>query len=219
MNLGQFLILYLMAGCGVAGAAYLSPVALGGAARWFHLGAALVFWPLYLPLLLTPTTAARPAPSAPPCDELAQTIAQVDLELEGALEGLDGWAEGVLAHEQDRLRELRTLWLAQAQRIRELDRLLAQPAYAGIDRAPPSALDPAQRAHDSQRVIRQNVQRLRQVRDRTMRELLDTLSWVRELVSMIHLARFTGAPAARAEELVGQIAAAVEGLSEVSCES
>jgi hypothetical protein len=33
---------------------------------------------------------------------------------------------------------------------------------------------------------------------------------------MIHLAKFSGAPAARAEELVVQIAAAVQGLSEVS---
>jgi hypothetical protein len=33
---------------------------------------------------------------------------------------------------------------------------------------------------------------------------------------MIHLARFTGAPASRASELVAQIAAAVEGLSAVT---
>jgi len=33
---------------------------------------------------------------------------------------------------------------------------------------------------------------------------------------MIHLARYGGAPASRAEELVAQIAAAVEGLSEVT---
>jgi len=45
---------------------------------------------------------------------------------------------------------------------------------------------------------------------------MGTLAWVRELVSMIHLAKFTGAPAARAEELVAQIAAAVQGLSELS---
>ena len=48
---------------------------------------------------------------------------------------------------------------------------------------------------------------------RTLHDLLGTLAWVRELVSMIHLAKFTGAPASRAEELVAQIAAAVEGLS------
>ena len=45
---------------------------------------------------------------------------------------------------------------------------------------------------------------------------MGTLAWVRELVSMIHLAKFTGAPASRADELVAQIAAAVEGLAEVT---
>ena len=33
---------------------------------------------------------------------------------------------------------------------------------------------------------------------------MGNLAWVRELVSMIHLAKFSGAPAARAEELVAQ---------------
>ena len=47
-------------------------------------------------------------------------------------------------------------------------------------------------------------------------DLMGTLAWVRELVTMIHLAKYTGAPASRAAELVAQIAAAVEGLSEVS---
>jgi hypothetical protein len=45
---------------------------------------------------------------------------------------------------------------------------------------------------------------------------MDTLAWVRELVSMIHLAKYTGAPASRAEELVAQIAAAIEGISAVT---
>ena len=45
---------------------------------------------------------------------------------------------------------------------------------------------------------------------------MGSLAWVRELVSMIHLAKFSGAPAARAEELVAQIAAAVEGLSDLT---
>ncbi len=51
------------------------------------------------------------------------------------------------------------------------------------------------------------------MRERTYQDLIATLAWVRELVSMIHLAKFTGAPASRAEELVAQIAAAVEGVS------
>ena len=46
--------------------------------------------------------------------------------------------------------------------------------------------------------------------------LLNTLGKVRELVTLIHLAKYTGAPASRAEELVLQIATSVEGLSEVA---
>ena len=60
---------------------------------------------------------------------------------------------------------------------------------------------------------RNNVERLKRVRQRAYEDLFGTLAWVRELVSMIHLAKFTGAPASRAEELVAQIAATVEGLS------
>ena len=44
---------------------------------------------------------------------------------------------------------------------------------------------------------------------------LSNLARVRELASLIHLAKFTGAPAARAEELVARIAAAVEGVSDL----
>lgn len=51
---------------------------------------------------------------------------------------------------------------------------------------------------------------------RLSEERIATLASVRELVSMIHLAKFTGEPASRADELVTQIAAAVEGLSEVA---
>ena len=61
-----------------------------------------------------------------------------------------------------------------------------------------------------------NLARLRQVRGRAYDDLMGTLAWVRELVSMIHLAKFTGAPASRAEELVAQIAAAIEGISAVT---
>jgi hypothetical protein len=68
----------------------------------------------------------------------------------------------------------------------------------------------------SQEACQQNIERLRRVRQHVYDDLLGNLTWVRELVSMIHLAKFTGAPASRAEELVAQIAAAVEGLSDLT---
>jgi hypothetical protein len=217
MSFAQFLVLYLLAGVGVALAAYAAAGA-PGATRWFQAGTALVFWPLYVPLLLTRPArpvVVTPSSASTPRDELADAIGQVDRELEGALQSLDGWAEDVLARENGRLQELRGAWVAQAQRIRDMDRLLSRPDYASA--GPADALaSPSSRLVNSQQVIRQNIDRLKQVRDQTLRELVETLAWVRELVSMIHLARFTGAPASRAEELVAQIAAAVEGLSEVT---
>src|SRR5262249_8125470 len=65
----------------------------------------------------------------------------------------------------------------------------------------------------SERAREQNFTRLATIRRRAHADLMATLAWIRELVSMIHLAKFTGAPASRTEELVAQIAAAVEGVS------
>lgn len=223
MTLGQLLVLYLMAGCGVAAAVYLSARHCSSGQRGFRVASAAVFWPLYLPLLLTPGAegeeqelSATGSGTLPPSDELAHAIAQVDAELEGTLQSLDGWAEGVLAREKERLHELRGAWSVQARRIREMDRILSRPVGELRSLALPAqqAETPfSERLQMSQEVIRQNRERLRQVRERSFHDLLGTLAWVRELVSMIHLAKFTGAPASRAEELVAQIAAAVEGLS------
>jgi hypothetical protein len=220
MMLEQLFLLHLMVGAGVAVAVYVSSRA-GRGERWFQVCTAVVFWPLYVPLLLTSRGEAKatpPRPAAPCQDELARAIAQVDAELESALQSLGGWAEDVLARERGRLHELRSAWVAQAERIREMDQLLARPEYvegAGTGLASAGA-ENSERLRHSQQVIQRNMDRLRQVRERALADLLGTLAWVRELVSMIHLAKFTGAPAARAEELVAQIAAAVEGLSAVT---
>ncbi len=214
--LGQTLLMYFIVGIAVAVAVYLADAAKSGAERGFRVATAIPFWPLYLPLLLTraqPAVEER-APPAPRADEMTAAIAQVDAELDAALGSLDGWAEDVLAREKGRIRELRAAWTAQAERVREMDRLLAQPEGSG---SLPSALtaDASERLRHSQRARQQNLERLRRVRQRAYDDLMSMLAWVRELVSMIHLAKFTGAPASRAEELVAQIAAAVEGLSNV----
>lgn len=216
MTLGQLVVLYLLAGCAVAVAVYATLAAPGRAERAFQVGTAVVFWPMYLALLLS-RGASRPeslpySAAAPPGDELGRSIAQVDAELAAALSSLDGWAEGVLAREKSRLDELRSAWAAQAQHVRDIDRLLTRMPPAD-DADEPAA---SERVRASRLAVRQNIQRLRQVRQRTYQGLVETLAWVRELVSMIHLAKFTGAPASRAEELVGRIAAAVEGLSAIT---
>jgi hypothetical protein len=224
MNLGPTLLIYVLIGFGVAVAVYVTQGKRRSSELWFTVLTAIPFWPLYVPLLLAGHGSVQgkrtPLPPAAP-DDMALLIHQVDAELEAALTSLDGWAEGVLAREKDRIHELRVAWTNQSDRIREMDRLLILPEYSDGDQAGPALNVPlsataSERLKHSQQVRRQNIERLRQVRRRAYEDLMGTLAWVRELVSMIHLAKFTGAPASRAEELVAQIAAAVEGLSELT---
>jgi hypothetical protein len=221
--LSQVVLLYVLIGLGVAGAIWLRTTTRHG---WFQIAAALPFWPIYLTILLSRPDASEPVDTSerlPVTDGMATAIEQVDAELDRALGSLDGWAEGVLARERHRIHELRHAWTGQAERIREIDRLLQMPDYSliSVDRQTdnPGVVDSPElleRLEASCRARFNNIERLRQVRSKARAELMGTLAWVRELVSMIHLAKFTGAPASRAEELVAQIAAAVEGLSEVT---
>ena len=137
----------------------------------------------------------------------------METELDTALGGLDGWAEDVLNSEQHRLEELRCLE-GEADRIRQIDRVLAEPDARNNSLA--VLAGDIQAVRKSETTRQENLRQLSKLRDRMHADLVGTLAWVRELVTMIHLAKFSGAPAARAEELVAQIAAAVQGLSEVS---
>jgi hypothetical protein len=142
--------------------------------------------------------------------------------LDDALASLSGWAEHALAAEEERIAELRHALAAQAARIREMDQLLARAEPTDLE--PSSTLeaevgevgDAVERWNKSRQARSQNISRLAHARRQAHADLMATLAWIRELVSMIHLAKFTGAPASRAEELVAQIAAAVEGVSAVA---
>jgi hypothetical protein len=207
------MIFYLLIGVGVATAVFVADSRRVCGSAAFRIATAFVFWPLYLPIVLSgprPELIPETKPDTSDPDAMAQAIGQVEAELDLALASLDGWVEDVLAHENDRFRELSTAWRVQADRIREMDRLIARsgPAVTG-----PETND---RWRSSEQSRRANLDRLRQVRGRAYDDLMGTLAWVRELVSMIHLAKFTGAPASRAEELVAQIATAIEGISAVT---
>jgi hypothetical protein len=229
MSFTTSLAFYVVIGACVAAAIYLREEGRTGRERGFRIASALFFWPLYLPLLLerqSRTNASGPLTStAPVVDSLAQAIQQVEAELDAALGSLDGWAEEALADEGRRLQELRSAWRFQADRIRQLDELLTASKLEVADPFAPDAAvsdtggmsaSVTDRRTRSDQARFENMRRLQQLRGRLLDDLLGTLAWVRELVTMIHLAKFSGAPASRAEELVSQIAAAVEGLSEAS---
>lgn len=221
MALGESLLFYTVIGIAVAAAVAMTDSSPAASPRAFTIIAAVFFWPLFVPMLLARKEANhdRNEPTwttnrADADDAMSRGIAQVDAELVAALASLDGWAEGAVARQRMRINDLRAAWRAQANRIREMDKVLSA---AEID--PPhddsAEHDTTARAAQATRARQENFARLRQVRDQAHRDLTTTLESVRELVSMIHLAKFTGEPAAKADELVTQIAAAVEGLSEV----
>jgi hypothetical protein len=221
MGFGVTTIFYLVIGAGVATAVFLAEEGRSPAGRGLRAATATIFWPLFLPILLAgprPQPASAGSGADEPRDELTEAIARVEAELDAAFSSLDGWAEDVLAHEAGRLRELRTALTAQATRIREMDRLLdgAETEPAGPIATAPATAEAGGRRSQSELARRANFERLGRVRRHAYDDLMGTLAWVRELVSMIHLAKFTGAPASRAGELVAQIAAAVEGVSAVT---
>jgi hypothetical protein len=229
LGLAETVLFYLLLGAGVGVAVLLRDDGVTSGERCFRVVTAVLFWPVYLPALLQPVPAesspaaneAAPPRPARPRDELDEAIGQVEQELDTALNSLEGWAEGVLAGEDDRFAELRATWRTQAARIRELDSLLRQPEFAAeTTDAGPLGEDAQRRDDDPMRQAaasrRANIARLQAIRRQMHDDLLGTLAWVRELVTLIHLAKFTGAPASRAEELVARIAAAVHGLTEVA---
>jgi hypothetical protein len=217
--LGSTVVIYLLIGIGVGVAVYLSDLARSPAQRGFQTAAGLVFWPLFLPLLLQRVQARSAAPvDGPPwADELAKSIAQVESELNEALRSLHGWADEALHGHAGRLQALGRHWQAQAARIREMDRLLALPEYTvpndAIQAERPAVRDGAATLDGLgcwADAMCQIVERLRQVRQGAHEELMDSLARVRQVAAMLHLARFTGAPPARAAELLADIEAAVE---------
>ena len=113
MGFAETMIFYHLIGAGVATAVFLSDPAQSRWSRVYRVATAVIFWPLYLPILLSrPKVAPMPkiVPADAGGDAMVEAIAQVEAELETALTSLDGWAEGVLAHETDRFRELGTAW-------------------------------------------------------------------------------------------------------------
>lgn len=219
MNFTISCLFYLLIGAGVSTALFLEDRQLSVGDRLFRSLTGFLFWPLYLPMLLQPggndeALEIQSAKASAPQDDLERAISQVENELEAAFHSLDGWAEMALSHAGERFEELRMAWRAQADRIREMDQLLLQPEFQKV--IPQTDETGTRRSQKSDAARRENIQRLKQIRGKIHEDLLGTLAWVRELVTMIHLAKFTGAPASRAEELIAQIAATIEGLSEVT---
>ena len=101
MGPGASLLLYLLIGAGVGVAVGL----MGGEQRLFRVACAVVFWPFFVPGLLSgtpPPVEPIPEPAPADADDLTPVIAQADADLRAALEALEGWAGQVPMREKER---------------------------------------------------------------------------------------------------------------------
>ena len=215
MDLGITSVFYGLIGLSVAVALWLSEARATRAERLFRVTTSLFFWPIFLPLLLRPKS-TKPSETVPSAshtetlDELVARMDRVERELDLALTSLNGQSENLSSDEQARISELRLAWRAPVDRLRELDALLAQPTFAETTT---SARDEASgdSLFRSEQSRKQNLVQLRDIREHMHHEVLSSLAHVREFVTRIHLAKFSGASTASAKEMVEQLAAAVTG--------
>jgi hypothetical protein len=203
--LGPTLVLYLLIGLGVAVALYLNDAPRSAGEHWLRLGTALLFWPFYLPILLS-----RPAAVGAAEDEWTRTLAVAEKELDAAVSRVQEWI--VVSEEQrHRVDRLREAWQTQTERLREMDRLLSRPEYALAEEAAERNATP--RVRQSLAARRENLERLRSLRRQAEADLLASLACVRELASRIHLAHFTDAPATQAQQLLNEMSTALDILA------
>ena len=107
MNLSITAIFYGLVGAGVSVATLLSATNISHQERWWRAGSALLFWPLYLPLLLQSQSAPQVPRPAPTNDLDADTL---DL-LQETLDEYDGTVL-LVSHDRDFLDRLVTSTIA-----------------------------------------------------------------------------------------------------------
>ena len=165
MNMEGTLLLYVLIGLAVG--VTLSVRDPRRAVFWLTLG--VLFWPLFLPLLLSPRKAA-PKPPRKDIDALRDEIARLDPpipELAAAVDAADRIREG----------------------MDELTRLLEiQQAALAADEP---ALSRSDRTREVLEARKADLARLRAVRDEQEERHLRVTAQVREAITKAHLARFS----------------------------
>jgi hypothetical protein len=215
------LVLYLIAGVAVAVAVYLSGDDQRPSQGLPSLILAVPLWPFFVPILLagrsTPHGQSSPQSKRTAGDPLSASIDQVQTELDVALKTLGGWAPDVAEKHVGSVGLCGEAWATRYGDLEEMDRILSTleaslPSAYSTNITPDSShlsRDPADLVKPRQEARRHNIQTLRELRGRAYEQLVDSLLRVRELISTIHLLRFTGASASRADELV----CAIEGIA------
>lgn len=200
MRLAELLTLYLLIGVGAAIVVALrSP---SPRARWVDSALLVPFWPLYGPFVLS----QRPPPTAD-AGEVGFLV---------ALRRAAGTPLSALLPDEQTARALARRLRVASDKLAEIEALLQRPEFdeqRAVNRrhelvtsgASASALATAQSRL-------QNIQRLRRLRDRFARELLELQELLAQLTTQAEVVRLAGVPDSEAEDLVREIVCRVEGL-------
>jgi hypothetical protein len=181
---------------------------------------AVLAWPVFAPLLLG--GAARPPtpPAAPNKGDADARLQRAEQGLLAVLAELDGAAAGALKQEVPRIQKLAASLQKLSGRVQDMDRILATPEF-DADRA--SALLSELHARGAElsdpralslRTRLRNIERLKSLREGTAELLERSLLKIEEMSSQVLLLRFAVDPEREVAELMRDIAASVEGLSE-----
>ncbi len=200
-------ILYL-----VLGAVCATAILLGGIRSPVLFVLHLLFWPFFAPTLLSPSPSPRHGP--------LPGVRGAEGRLLDALARLDGVAEEVLSPEIARIEQLAHTLDGVEGRLQEMDALLGT---AEFDEARAAALleDLQGRglANDDPRVQSvlargRNIDRLRKMRDTAREDLEGAALKMEEMTAQVRLLGLVDRPEGQVIELIREVAATVEGVSE-----
>ncbi|MFW5967710.1 MAG: hypothetical protein ACOCV2_09345 [Persicimonas sp.] len=224
MGIAETTIIYGIIGAVVAAAMQMTgdedKTALAQASSF---AARLVCWPFFAPLLLSsdaPPPADAAADARPVHDATAPRIDRAERHLIDALESLDGVAGELIEPQRVRVERLCKALRAMRARLDEMENLLASAEF-DEERAEQTLrrLDEQggagseERARSVEARLR-NIRRLEKMRADLRADFERAILKAEEISSQLRLLRFADQPQREAAELVDDIAATVDGLSE-----
>lgn len=214
------LLIYGILGLVVAAAMALREERLGALRILFLFTAGVVFWPLFAPSILGGSAATAEAGGVPGDAPIGPRIQAGEQQILAALAKVRGVAEGALAPEAARVRDLAASLATMATRLAEIDDTLRAPELdARALEARLAELVAHGRGPEDARVLSMkarlgNVERLRALRARTHDDLERALLKMEEITSRMLLLKFAGRPESEVAALIGEIEGGVDGVAE-----
>ncbi len=223
MGITETAIIYTILGAVVAAAFRLAHGGSAGPITQTGLFALrTVCWPFFAPMLLASgdasSNSARRAP--PPAASQTPRVDEAEQRMLGALDSLEGVAGDLFEPQRRRVEELTASLRTMQARLGEMDALLATTEF-DEDRAQHTLeailADNGERNEERAESVRarlRNIGRLKKMRARLNAEFERAILKVDEMSSQMLLLRFADHPEREVSELIGDIAATVEGLTE-----